>query len=139
MVGPSYFQRFQVTFWIAGRWLVDGWENTCCIKRPTIQQKTIQYKQKQNQMAGWLVLHISRTFLFQIQIAGRWLGDGWEMAWWLPLVISKDWGCNSISLQDGWEMTGWLTPTNNDFGCICRSPRDGLEMAGGWLGEHLWY
>ena len=89
-----------------------------------------------------------------IQIAGRWLGDGWavgcayfkrirctsksqgngwQMAKRLPMAISKVCGCNSRSLQDVWEMIGWLAPTGSkDFCCICRSPRDGWEMAG-WL------
>ena len=59
--------------------------------------------------------------------------DGWEMAGWLPLGISKDCGCNPRSLHNGSEMIGWLAPTSSkDVGCNCRSPRDVWEMAG-WL------
>ena len=83
-------------------------------------------------MAWWLALAISKTSnvkLNRLEMAGRWLGDGWKM----PLAISSDCRCNSKSLQDGWEMTGWLAATNSRyFGCNCRSPRDGWEMAG-WL------
>ena len=54
------------------------------------------------------------------EMAGRWLGDGWEMAAWLPLAISKDCGGDYRSLQDGWEISDGVV--------------DRQEMAGRWLG-----
>ena len=66
-------------------------------------------------------------------MAGRWPGDGWVVALWLPLAISKDCGCTFRSLQDGWGMTWWLASmSSKDIVGNCRSPRDGWEMAG-WL------
>ena len=50
---------------MAGAWLDDEWENTCCIRTPNTDNKH-QYNTKpystnkrQNQMAGWLALDVS--------------------------------------------------------------------------------
>ena len=56
---------------MAGRWLEDGWKNTCCIRTPntkqtvsTTQNNTAQLQNKiQNQMAGWLAVAISNIIL----------------------------------------------------------------------------
>ena len=78
-------------------------------KRPSIQQNTIQYKQKHGTiwLGSWL-------YQFQTHVGCKCKspGDGWAMARWLPLAISKVCGCIFRSLQDGLEMTGWLAPTN---------------------------
>ena len=37
-------------------------------------------------------------------------------------------------VRDGWEMAGWLAlAISNDFGCDFGSLRDGRDMAGRWL------
>ena len=61
-------------------------------------------------MGGWRCL-----FQEHVSCKSRSPGDDWEMAGWLAIAISKDFGCNLGSLEDGWE------------------------MAGRWLGEHLLY
>ena len=83
MVGPSYFQLFPVTNWIAATWLVDGCENTCCTTT-SMQQKTIQYKQKP-EPDGWVVVstsfrNMSVVNLNRREMARKWLGDGQVVA-----------------------------------------------------------
>ena len=101
---------------MAGRWL----EGTPIVfkhpiqqQRPSTHQKTIQYKPTP-QPDGWVVgsTYFKNMSVVNLHIAGGRLGDGWAMARWFPLAISKDCGCNSRSLKHGSEMTVWPAPTN---------------------------
>ena len=57
---------------MVGRWLEDGWKNTCFIRTPTTNkfvsttQNHIMQIEQQNKMAGWLALAISKTILMYI-------------------------------------------------------------------------
>ena len=46
----------------------------------TTQTHTHSANTNPNQVAGWSAMSISKTFLVYIQIAWRWLGDGWVLA-----------------------------------------------------------
>ena len=105
--------------------------------KTTIQQNTIQYKWT-IEPDGWMVgSGYFKTNRVWIEIAGRWLGDGWAVAacyfqrlwvsllnrckmtgrWfaWLALAISYNFGCGLGSLGDGWR---WLGDSWENACCI---------------------
>ena len=91
-----------------GRWLGDGWKDTCCIRTPhttktiSTTQRPYSTHKSQHQMVGWLALAISKTVCCE-STSPR---DGCEIAGWLALAISTDYGCHFGSLGDGWKMAG---------------------------------
>ena len=124
---------------IAERWLGDARENTCCIRTPNTNKKTINTTQNHTVQisptpVGWV---FGCGYFKHIWCKSKSPRDGWEMAgrwlWGCPWLFSKDCGCDSRWQHDDRKMTGWLAPPSSKyFVCSCRSPRDGWEMVG-WL------
>ena len=76
-------------------------------------------------MVEWLALATSKG----TGCNSRLQGDGW------PCMCPKFVGCESKSPRDGWEMAGWLAlAISKDFGVSLKRQ----DMAGEWLGGWPW-
>ena len=120
---------------MAGRWLDDGWDNTCCIRTPNTQ--TCQYtttestNKTHDHMAGWLALEMSNNSsvtLNRPETTGSWLGDGWVVAQWLFRKIAGV-VLDRCKMAGRW-LGGWHQPVPKGSTVI----GDRQEMAGRWLG-----